>query len=217
MDGLGRCCTYRRCYGRRCSTASPLYDAFEPGEFFIREARCSFLKLVQETFVSLFGHIFFHSIKIFRTPDRRAALTPGNTWYLAKRDRKFRAPESFCCWYFFRWGRCRLGRCTSSLDRLRTIHSIYYESLIDLLILYTYYVSKSQREYKTESLTYETNFKTPMYSFTSVSILISYDPSGKLNMKNEQAGAGRDDQTRLAIPSSQTRMGTGKCLISLFS
>ena len=34
---------------------------------------------------------------------------------------------------------------------------------------------------------------------------------------DEQADAGRDCRTRLVIPNSQARTGTGKCSFSLFS
>ena len=36
-------------------------------------------------------------------------------------------------------------------------------------------------------------------------------------VENEQAGAGRDDRTRVARPNSQARVGTGKYSFSPFS
>ena len=38
-----------------------------------------------------------------------------------------------------------------------------------------------------------------------------------LSVRNEQVGAGRDDQTRLAKPNSWAETGTGKYSFSLFS
>ena len=70
----GRCILYGRRSRRRRSTASHLHIPFEPGEFFIREVRCSSLKLVQELYL-LLCHLL---MKFFRRPLRAAALAQGN-------------------------------------------------------------------------------------------------------------------------------------------
>ena len=80
----------------------------------IRETRCSFFKLVQETFrssalPSLFPQyeVLLQNTRTSRSPNSRKSLVPS--FSVIGNLELNRTHAGVLC---FRWGRCRLGRCT---------------------------------------------------------------------------------------------------------